>query len=410
MKNSKIVIPLILLAMALILFTGKWKSSELSGNAGAQFFNNLNKIIPSNIEMAPIVKFGDAAYPVQIITTAARAKTASSDDLIGDIYGNFGAEVTVSGWRLSKTTVRLDITADRFVQPSSISAELIRNTTIKLFPQIAYNDNELRALTEPVPVNVTFRLYCNNELKSEMVKVVRFYSINEMPLNADPDIWAAFVNEDAPMVDQIITEALNIGIMDAVTGNRRANRFTGYQNDGNGEVYAQIFALWNVFQRRAVKYSNIPSTSNNASQYVRGLKDSFESGQANCVDGSVLFVSILQKIGIKSSLVLLPGHMMVGFWLDSTGQNYAVLEITMLNAENIQNSRMDDKTPIVEGLTWLFDGSKKEFARNSFINALNQGLDEYNAHIDEFKDLSNVQYEVIEIGECRKKGIMPINR
>jgi hypothetical protein len=70
MKNSKIVIPLILLAMALILFTGKWKSSELSGNARAQFFNNLNKIMPSNIKMTPIVKFGDAAYPVQIITTA----------------------------------------------------------------------------------------------------------------------------------------------------------------------------------------------------------------------------------------------------------------------------------------------------------------------------------------------------
>ena len=80
--------------------------------------------------------------------------------------------------------------------------------------------------------------------------------------------------------------------------------FTGYQSEDADEVLLQVFAVWNVLQRRGIKYSDISKTTPNSvvtSQTVRFMDESLKSTQANCVDGSVLMASILEKIGIKST-------------------------------------------------------------------------------------------------------------
>ncbi len=49
------------------------------------------------------------------------------------------------------------------------------------------------------------------------------------------------------------------------------------------------------------------------SQHVRLVGESSKSNQANCVDGSVLIASVLEKIGIETDLVKVPGQMFVRF-------------------------------------------------------------------------------------------------
>ena len=48
------------------------------------------------------------------------------------------------------------------------------------------------------------------------------------------------------------------------------------------------------------------------------------------MDGSVLFASVLRQIGIEPLLVLVPGHMFVGFALDQAGSQVEYLETTMI--------------------------------------------------------------------------------
>jgi hypothetical protein len=83
----------------------------------------------------------------------------------------------------------------------------------------------------------------------------------------------------------------------------------GYQGSED-DVLNQVFAIWNVFQRRGIKYSSITTTSSTskkvASQYVRTFSDILNAKQANCVEGSILFASVLRKIGMAPFLVLLP--------------------------------------------------------------------------------------------------------
>ncbi len=96
-------------------------------------------------------------------------------------------------------------------------------------------------------------------------------------------LFAGYVNEDNPKIDKVLREALSA---------RTVNRFMGYQADSAG-VERQVYALWNVLQRRGFKYSSISQSSLSSnvvySQRVRTFDDALASVQINCVDGSVLF-------------------------------------------------------------------------------------------------------------------------
>jgi hypothetical protein len=96
----------------------------------------------------------------------------------------------------------------------------------------------------------------------------------------------------------------------------------------------QVFAVWNILQRRGIKYSDISATTPSkfvVSQTVRFLDQSIEATQANCVDGSVLMASILREIGINSYLLMVPGHCFLAFDLGKGEDDEIVgLETTML--------------------------------------------------------------------------------
>lgn len=126
------------------------------------------------------------------------------------------------------------------------------------------------------------------------------------------------------MIDKLLREALDTRIV---------NRFLGYQ--GGAEVVdRQVYALWNVLQKRKFRYSSVSNTSLSSnvvfSQRVRTFDDALESSQINCVDGSVLFASLLRAINIEPILVRTPGHMFVGYYTDSSHKDMNFLETTMI--------------------------------------------------------------------------------
>ena len=119
-----------------------------------------------------------------------------------------------------------------------------------------------------------------------------------------------------------------------------------------------MFAVWNVLQRIGVKYSSItqPSGSSDTimSQHVRFLDEAYSNSQANCVDGTVLFASVLYKLGIWPVLILRPGHMFLGFYPDESSyqrhQNLACLETTLIGNPGLNSVQRalcayDDETP-----------------------------------------------------------------
>jgi hypothetical protein len=260
------------------------------------------------------------------------------------------------------------------------------------------------------------------------VEIVRFHSVNEVPLletgrrnNECIDhtwLFAAYVNEDDPLIDSILQEALQIGTVEKI-GFGSSFSFGGYQDiDGDGdtsfEVDLQVLAVWSVFQRHNIKYSNITTTSTGnpylATQYVRTLRESFGNTQANCVDGTVLFASVLRKLGIEPFLIIISGHMFLGYETDKEGNYFEVLETTMLGNEDITKYTKDDS---LFGKFKLWSGigkTQSTTSRDSFLAASAAAEARWEEVKDKIFDDTEDDYQIIPIAALRAAGVMPIKR
>lgn len=220
-------------------------------------------------------------------------------------------------------------------------------TEYLIYPDIIWNYEALKDNKQAAPISVAVTVELNKEDLGQRVRTFSVRSINECPLGYidskmkfhDTGIFfAAYVNEEHPMIDQLLREALNTRIV---------NRFLGYQSPKPGDVDKQVYALWNVLQKRNFKYSSISNTSLSSNivyaQRVRTLDDALASAQINCVDGSVLFASLLRAINIDPILVRTPGHMFVGYYTDSSHKNKEFLETTMIGDVNLDDFFPDEQ-------------------------------------------------------------------
>ena len=72
--------------------------------------------------------------------------------------------------------------------------------------------------------------------------------------------------------------------------------------------------------------------------------------KANCIDGAVLFASLLEHIGLGAILVLVPGHALVGWFTDSETKNIALLETTLISSEDFRTALHYGQVSLRNGL------------------------------------------------------------
>ena len=427
------------------------------------------KTINYEIGFEPIIEFFGAAYPVHILSMASinalpdgTSRMSNTDDYIGDIFGDFGAAIYIKGSSNETIPLKLEIEASRFINKSSIEIKIQQDKEIEVFPRIAYDYHALERLIQPASENVYFRLYSNSVQIMEKMEVVRFHSVNEVPFAAlnrkDPEqhvdltwLFSAYVNEDDPSIDKILHEALQIGTADKI-GFGNEFSFSGYGNQENTglSVDLQALAIWSVFLSNKIKYSNITTTSNVTSsndnkkvwsQYVRTLGESFGNAQANCVDGSVLFASVLRKIGIDPMLILVPGHMFLGYvrdpelWellrqviFEEDGEDadydwfndeeavgiftaaFGFLETTMLGNVDLSKYTSDESFLGKAKRLLGFGTTQSKVTLESFLAAQEVGEMQFAESIGNFFDDENPDYRIIDISHWRVFGIRPVTR
>ncbi|TAK24310.1 MAG: hypothetical protein EPO40_24270 [Myxococcaceae bacterium] len=98
-------------------------------------------------------------------------------------------------------------------------------------------------------------------------------------------------------------------------------------------VWDALAAIFNELRSRGVIYRNISSSYFEGYQPISLPRDSVTMRAANCIDGALLFASILENIGFEPVLHLVPGHAYVG--VNSAPQSSGVgvtwfIETTML--------------------------------------------------------------------------------
>lgn len=344
-------------------------------------------------------------FPSLLIATATmrRADIDADSGVLGDPNGVIGATVTATR---DRQRVKLRVRMPTLARESTLEAVLPRKGgRYELYPTMLWDFDKLRAQHAARPDSIEFALEVDGRKAGSAVERVRVQSINVAPYYVDGAggtadlnwMFAAYVNEDHPLVQQILGEALASGIVDA---------FDGYQSGDPEQVYRQVFAIWHVLKRRGIRYSSIARTSAASdavlSQHVRFLDESWRNSQANCVDGSVLLASILRKIDINPSLVLVPGHMLLGFDLDPRGEDRAYVETTLLGRDAGMSS------PTLAGLDRGRRGIGERESMASFETAVARGLATVRKAGSRFNREDEPEYQIIDIEAARRMGVTPI--
>jgi len=197
-------------------------------------------------------------------------------------------------------------------------------------------------------------------------------------------------------------------VLQAALKYRAVDHFDGYQENA-AIVRKQVFALWNVFQRAHVHYSSTTTASAASpkgkvfSQSVRFIDETIREQQANCVDGSVLFASVLYKIGIDPVLVLLPGHMFVGYYVDRQHRRIEFLETTLLGHGHQPSQYNLAFSPVLHPV-------ETSESYRQFMTALQYANQEYQQKVAPHLADGGMQYQLIDIRKAREQGINAIPR
>lgn len=375
----------------------------------------LTPLFGQNVQWKPQVEMGGQLFPSYLLATATADLFDTSEPTpfwLGDPNGMLGIEITNPA---KDSKIKLEIRVPQLTEGVSVYEGTLakKGEDYLVFPDIKYNYDVLGNMVQPKPVNATFTLFINGKRIGEQTKRIAMRAISDCPYaykNIDQDeediswMFAAFVNENHPVVDEILKEAL---------ATKLVNSISGYQAGTPDEVYKQVFAIWTVFQNKGIKYSSITRASGESenvfSQTVRPMSESLKSIQANCVDGSVLFASVLRKIEIDPFLVLVPGHCFLGFYLDAEHKDFEVLETTMLGETDPgqTNKEIDDLYKELFGNKTIFLKNWRVFS--AAIESANGTYEENKAQLENEKN-EDMQYQFIEIDDWRKMGVTPINR
>ena len=367
----------------------------------------------------PIVLFDGQIFPSYLIASAtvdpAKLPSSGAANRLGDPAGVIGVNITSPE---NNAPVTVTFEATNIFQRSSVAVALPeKGQTYLVCPKMNYNFETLLRTRQAVPITLAASVAFGTQAAESKAITVRLSPINDCPFAltgaaADKKVewidwmFAAYVNENHPWSDDLRKEALKSGLIE---------NFAGYQGSPE-DVLTQVFAIWHVLQKRGFKYSNITTTSGKDSdavgvQQVRFLDQAVQGAQANCVDGSVLFASVLRQIGIEPVLVLVPGHMFMGFYLSpGNPESIVYLETTMMGNVNLSPAQSLHGLPkIMSSLDKVAESNDPKVVTSlkSFQDAVQTGNAEAKKYQDDF-DKPGSRAKKISVQGARNMGVLPI--
>jgi hypothetical protein len=386
---------------------GKYLASGLRA-----FLISASLILPAaaEVEWDPEIYPDSQIFPSLVIGTATvrpenEVFAMWDGNHIGDVQGIVGAsaEGIPAG-----SKVALEVRENDLMRASRVEGTAESDDMLTIYPKISWKYDKLSNVRQVVPVDVTMELKVNGESLGEKTVTATLRTVNDCLFGvteAGDDesfsdyswLFAAYVNENHPWVDQTLKEALDTDLVSS---------FDGYQSGDPEAVLMQVFSIWNVMQRKGLRYSNVTTTGAESesvhSQHVRLFEESVKAAQANCVDGSVLLAAILRKIGLDPHLVTVPGHMFLAFSLDD--ETMVGLETTMMGAADLDE--VDEKR-LRSFLKFDPEEKRNEESWATFEAALDTGTQALLEAAEKFDE--DPDYMLIDVASARNLGILPIS-
>jgi hypothetical protein len=136
--------------------------------------------------------------------------------------------------------------------------------------------------------------------------------------------------------------------------------------------------VFEVLQSRNIMYvQNTGGAS--LGQRVNYPVETLRKKEGICIETATLFASVLERLGFRTRLIFIPGHVFVGWMTDRDGNVIDLVETTMIGDPN-----------------------------STFVDANNAGIEEW----QEQQDLGNFDTGdavIVRMEDVRQFGIMPNN-
>jgi hypothetical protein len=344
----------------------------------------------------------DRIYPALDVSQARRARS-EDDNAFGSGAGLVAVRVRAQH---DGETVELAVAAPELARPAQVRAQLPQaGRDYLLRPALAWDVERLRALADPRASSLRFTLARDGSDAGTRDVAVSLrplsealYFVRDGSEAVDLSwIFAAYVDEHDAVVDAVLAAALESGIVD---------KFDGYAAGEEAAVQRQAWAVWHALAAHGIRYSpadpGIERGPRVFSQRVRLLEETWSDRSATCIDGSVLIASVLQRIGLRTFLVLVPGHALVGYYTGREGRHAAWLETTVLGAP----------APVLRAMPAFAGDFDVDDARRldlpGFAAALAAGSRRYARAAPRFDRAQRPDYAIIDIGQAREFGIRAI--
>lgn len=211
---------------------------------------------------------------------------------------------------------------------------------------------------------------------------------------ASAELLAAFVQPQHPEVTKVLSETSDLLL--ERTGSSDLDGFQG----GTQRVDEIVEAIFEVLSNRSIRYSNPPASweiSSLGGQHVRSAQEMFSERFGTCLDTTVLFASILEQVGINTTLWLVRGHAFLAYWrFEATSLSSASFGSDAATA--LFNFVSADKLRIVE-TTALTAEKRMPFDTASSVTKTK--------HAQGVQAAENLEY-VVDVRQARNSGIYPL--
>ena len=310
----------------------------------------------------------------------------------------------------------------------SITQETLprKGTRYTFEPVIKWKYETFYKLRQQGHIVLTFTCYVNDEEVDVKNVKLNFRPVNECLMSLIGTdgkyhdyrwMFAAYVNEDHPKIDGILSEILPQGIVTKFEGSRTEKK-----------VDSQMRAIWFYVLNRGMAYSSITCTSNGSkkanSQYIRFFDDVYNNRQANCIDACVFFSSIMRKVGMYPIIIVEPCHAYLGYYTDKNKKKMALLETTITGWVNLPelDNHYDETTGLLEDnyyqkiVKYLNDKEKKKYEEggmslmdikkavsdNLFNRASDYQKENFSNNKTYYSDTLQPSYRMLDMEEMRK--------
>lgn len=337
-------------------------------------------------DTAPVAAEKESVPDIVKETPAPELKVIHDEKIPSAVYNLYpklegyliGYTITNNGADVLKVTTSSEISG---YTDTAINTERIESGETKLIAQTPlFKPGILDTLTETRTANLHYKVTYNDngveKVLDEVTNPVELYAKDTMLWGTMED--GEYVDLTPLIVAWVTPHAYEIDELIRIAAEYTYDGSMGMAETSESRI-EQISAIYYALQEQySITYINSAisySANTDASQRIKLPSDAINLASANCIDGTVLFASALENIGINPYIVIVPGHAFLA-WGDGNGNIEGVLETTMVG-----NSAFDD--------------------------AYDYGLQEYNEEVNS-GNFDSGESMIISVNDMRGIGITPM--